>query len=400
MPNKVAGFGPDTMGYDAENRQIKFNSTTQNYFYDGDGRRVKKIVGSATTVFVYNVAGQLIAEYTSGTPTAGDTSYLTTDHLGSTRVVTDSGGNVKARYDYLPFGEEIGPTVGSRTSAMGYGGAEATKQKFTQKERDSESGLDYFLARYYSSAQGRFTSPDKPLIGQDEEDPQTWNLYLYTSNNPPNRVDPDGERWFYKQDVNRQTTDVQWVNPNEDGTYSSPGEGYNEFIPTQDNPSLRAISADGRIAYHFGETADGGPAVGSLQTGMLKDASMDIVGFFIPARLGLKGFLAGASSLWAKHVAKKAATEAFEEALRGGRHAGFLKNYLTRSKQEIEKGIKSIKKQIATHEDKIANPQKHIQEWQKLDPRYRDALVNRKWPSDFQRQKEQLGILKGLRKQK
>ena len=121
---------------------------------------MKKIVGNDTTVFVYNVAGQLIAEYTSGTPAAGDTSYLTTDHLGSTRLVTDSGGNVKARYDYLPFGEEIPSSVGSRSSVDGYGGADSTRQKFTQKERDNESGLDYFGARYYSSAQGRFTSAD------------------------------------------------------------------------------------------------------------------------------------------------------------------------------------------------------------------------------------------------
>jgi uncharacterized protein RhaS with RHS repeats len=82
------------------------------YSYDCDGRRVKKIEATAgTTVFVYDVATRLIAEYHSDPvpPPAGGggTSYLTTDHQGSTRVVTDSSGNVKARYDYLPFGEEI-----------------------------------------------------------------------------------------------------------------------------------------------------------------------------------------------------------------------------------------------------------------------------------------------------
>lgn len=67
---------------------------------------------------------------------------------------------VKARYDYLPYGEELPPSVGGRSSIGGYGGADSTLQKFTQKERDAESGLDYFGARYYSSPQGRFTSVD------------------------------------------------------------------------------------------------------------------------------------------------------------------------------------------------------------------------------------------------
>ncbi len=98
--------------------------TTANYFYDGDGRRVKKVVGTVTTVFVYNVAGQLIAEYTTDPvpPAAGGggTSYLTADHLGSTRVVTKNDGTVKARYDYLPFGEEIGAGIGNRSTFNGY----------------------------------------------------------------------------------------------------------------------------------------------------------------------------------------------------------------------------------------------------------------------------------------
>jgi RHS repeat-associated protein len=64
--------------------------------------------------------------------------------------------------------------------------------RITGKERDAESGLDYFIARYYSGAQGRFTSPDEPFAGWDQHDPQSFNLYNYTSNNPLNRIDPDG----------------------------------------------------------------------------------------------------------------------------------------------------------------------------------------------------------------
>jgi RHS repeat-associated protein len=144
--------------YDAESRLTNINSGTAIYGYDGAGQRVaKSVTGVGTTVFVYDVFGRLIAEY-GGQATNGGTSYLTTDHLRSTRVVTDSQKNVRARHDFLPFGEELG-TIGGR-NAQGYGGSDDTKQRFNSKERDAESQLDYFNARYYSSAQGRFTSAD------------------------------------------------------------------------------------------------------------------------------------------------------------------------------------------------------------------------------------------------
>ena len=64
--------------------------------------------------------------------------------------------------------------------------------QFTGKERDGETGLDYFGARYMNSAQGRFTSPDAPFADQDPADPQSWNLYSYGRNNPLLYVDPTG----------------------------------------------------------------------------------------------------------------------------------------------------------------------------------------------------------------
>jgi RHS repeat-associated protein len=63
-----------------------------------------------------------------------------------------------SRHDFLPFGEEL--TTNNRTSALGYGVTDNVMHKYTAKERDPESGLDYFGARYFSGAQGRFTSPD------------------------------------------------------------------------------------------------------------------------------------------------------------------------------------------------------------------------------------------------
>jgi RHS repeat-associated protein len=104
-----------------------------------------------------------------------------------------TSGTVTARYDYLPFGEEIPSSLGGRSAIVGYNPTATINEKFTQKERDSESGLDYFGARYYSSAQGRFTSVD-PADGEKSV-PQSWNRYAYVLNNPLKYTDPDGEKW-------------------------------------------------------------------------------------------------------------------------------------------------------------------------------------------------------------
>ncbi|MCY1074176.1 hypothetical protein OV287_06730 [Archangium sp. miwbw1] len=89
---------------------------------------------------------------------------------------------------------------------------------------------------------------------------------------------------------------------------------------------------------------------------------------------------------------------ALEIAESGGKHAGFLRNYEGKSPDELRKGIASLQKQIELHKDKIANPDKHIPNWSSLEPRQRDALTQKKWPSDINRQTEQLEILEGLLK--
>jgi RHS repeat-associated protein len=183
--------------YDAENKQKSFGTNIEAnngglYYYDGDGQRVKKFVAATneTTIFVYNAAGQLVAEYSTTAVQNPTISYLTTDTLGSPRINTDAKGQVTARHDYMPFGEEI-IGLGNRTSTNGYQ-ADDIRQKFTQKERDTETGLDYSINRYYSSTQGRFTSVDPKNAGADENDPQTWHGYAYALNNPLLYGDPDG----------------------------------------------------------------------------------------------------------------------------------------------------------------------------------------------------------------
>ena len=141
------------------------------YSYDGEGRRVRKVVGGAsgvTTTYVYNVGDQLVAEFGGTAPAQPGTRYLTPDPLGSTRLVTAEDQSVLSRHDYLPFGEEIGSGLGGRSSVSGYTASrtDGPAQKFTGKERDNESGLDYFGARYFSGAGGRFTSADAPFADQ------------------------------------------------------------------------------------------------------------------------------------------------------------------------------------------------------------------------------------------
>ena len=148
---------------------------------------------------------------------------------------------------------------------------------------------------------------------------------------------------------------------------------------------MRVLNEDGTRAYFFGETSEGGPRGFSLWSGKSEDVSMDIVGLFIPARLGFKGFLAGTSWAWAKHLERQAAKAAFETALAGGKHAGWLEVCKKLGKRQIAKGIRSFKKEIAEHEAKIANPAKYVKDWSKLDPRQQSHLINRKWPGDIAR---------------
>jgi RHS repeat-associated protein len=119
--------------------------------------------------------------------------FLHTDALGSVRMVTDQAGEVVSRRDYYPFGETINASVNGRATIEGYSDSEVSRQRFTGKERDTESGLDYFGARYYSGAQGRFTTVDPANAGARPEAPQSWNGYSYALNNPGKFVDPDGK---------------------------------------------------------------------------------------------------------------------------------------------------------------------------------------------------------------
>ena len=203
-------FSPWTLGYDAENRNVSLSSGVNGagtFAYDGVGRRVKKSWtpsggGPTTTYYLYNALGQLAAEYSTQSATP-NTSYIHTDMLRSTRMVTDASGATLECYDYLPFGRLLSNGVNNRNTGC-YPPNPDTQivsklpQKFTGKERDDEARLDYFGARYYSASQGRFTSADSVFADQHPENPQSWNLYQYGFNNPLNNVDLDGHSVWTK----------------------------------------------------------------------------------------------------------------------------------------------------------------------------------------------------------
>ena len=199
------------------------------YVYDGAGIRVAK--GGLTSFscnfasngyatkksWVLGPGGEQVTEYSvsagvsswahtnvfagsklDATYNGADTYFALSDWLGTKRVEVDAAGACATGYRSLPFGDGLAlaaVTVGG--VAVAQCATDATEQHFTGKERDAESGNDYFGARYFASAMGRWLSPDwsakeEPVPYAKLDDPQTLNLYGYVGNNPVGRVDGDG----------------------------------------------------------------------------------------------------------------------------------------------------------------------------------------------------------------
>ncbi|HEU0228235.1 MAG TPA: RHS repeat-associated core domain-containing protein, partial [Arachidicoccus soli] len=108
--------------------------------------------------------------------------YYLKDHLGSIRVVVNETGNIVNSDDYDPWGM----ILNGRSTIVAYNNA---KYKFIGKERDKETGYDYFGARYYDSRIGRWMQVE-PLYKKHLE----WNPYNYVLDNPLSLIDPDGKQ--------------------------------------------------------------------------------------------------------------------------------------------------------------------------------------------------------------
>jgi RHS repeat-associated protein len=165
-------------------------ATTANYTYNGNGQRVKKVVGGTTTVFHYSLSGQLIAEsdssgnvtaeyvYLNGQPLAkiegANTYYYHNDYLGSPQKITKSDGSVVWSADYKPFGEASITASDNFTNNL----------RFPGQYYDVETGLNYNYYRDYNPVLGRYIEADPIGLGDGDN-----LIYTYTANNPINAFD-------------------------------------------------------------------------------------------------------------------------------------------------------------------------------------------------------------------
>jgi RHS repeat-associated protein len=197
------------MVYNASNKMTQFTATGVSvaYRYDAKERRVRQDSGGQTTIWVYDAFGQLAAEYSTNLTMVQGVYYRTTDHLGSTRIVTNQSAAVVQRRDFFPFGEAIpaDSSHGNRHLVLDGGQAayNATldlRQQFTGQQRDGDTGLDYFLARNYFAPLGRFLSIDPGSAGARPPAPQSWNGYAYVENRPLIATDPMGLALFIPDD--------------------------------------------------------------------------------------------------------------------------------------------------------------------------------------------------------
>ncbi|MCU0241667.1 MAG: RHS repeat-associated core domain-containing protein [Vicinamibacteria bacterium] len=190
---------------------------------------------------------------------AGGVEYYHLDAVGNVRAVTDQAGNVVESHDYQPFGEECltGPCAANPQVGAGQ------SRKFTGKERDSETGLDYFGARYYESKSGRFTTTD-PITNAKASlvNPQRWNRYAYALNNPLRYIDPDGRLTFEADPYSKKAIsadDIRYAKDAQTALRNSLTPQVKAYFQFQFGEKIESLLAD-----------DSGPVV-NLSRGTLTD---------------------------------------------------------------------------------------------------------------------------------
>ena len=222
---------------------------------------------------------------------SGNVSYYLSDMLGSSRVVADSNGNLLDDCDFLSYGSEVCAASSSGNHYL-----------FTGKERDSETGLDYFGARYYGSTMGRMLSPDAFYKDSHVGDPQSWNEYAYARNNPLRYVDPTGENATVTTNcttTNNQTT----CNVNISASiaiYAAPGSNLTQ---AQLDQAASTIQSSIQNAWTGSFTQDGVTydvttqvtvSVAASQDAAMSSGAQNVIGMTNGPIQFSNGFLAGA----------------------------------------------------------------------------------------------------------
>ncbi len=200
----ITSDGSHTYTYDAENRIASVDSGATTFVYNADGLRVKKLSSQWNAEYVHDLAGRAFLDMAPGAGWAmseiyaggrhlgtyrNSTTYFNlNDWLGTERVRTNMAGQVCESMISLAYGD-------AQTTSGSCG--DPSPLHFTGQMRDTETGLDEFPARYYSSTQGRWYSPDWSLVPvaipyADLLDPRTLNLYDYVGDDPTNHPDADG----------------------------------------------------------------------------------------------------------------------------------------------------------------------------------------------------------------
>jgi RHS repeat-associated protein len=300
--------------FNGDNKQVHVKDASGNpigtYFYDGAGKRVKKTTSLETTIFVYDASGKLVSEYSTQLSQNPTISYLTTDQLGTPRVITNKQGEVISRRDMMPFGEDLLVGIGARSTLLKYGVTDdEIRQKFTGYQKDKETNLNFAEARYYSNQFGIFTAVDPLLASGKSTNPQTFNRYVYVGDNPLRRIDPNGLIWmtdgtkyhWFKstldpnsfgwmvvKEFQYQTFGDKWVYLNPDGPSNKKGD--NDFVrrgwELSDN---EPVSMSGRIIDE-----------------PLREVGLDLVLEFEGLK-GLPGLIKNLGSLFVKEEAEQIA---------------------------------------------------------------------------------------------
>jgi RHS repeat-associated protein len=199
--------------------------------------------------------GQMLAAEVAG---PARTLHFHLDHLGTPRLITNAAGGFVSEHAYFAFGEEATSPVSS-----------ADRKQFTGHERDT-SGLDYMHARYYGVAWGRFLSVD-PVLDQQAnlQSPQRWNRYIYVSNNPISKTDPDGRDEF--NTMHRQLAIQDDWEGHDKGQVEAILIYASLFLPgPEDVPmallgATKAYRAGGRLIGRLLGAADDLPSAGSIR---------------------------------------------------------------------------------------------------------------------------------------
>jgi RHS repeat-associated protein/uncharacterized repeat protein (TIGR01451 family) len=214
MITRVEGGLTYTQNFDAENRlaSVTVSGQTTQFVYDGDGNLVKKIEPDGTcTIYVGGVyevekatCGGSVTHtrvyYPAGGAMRVDGTlyYVLKDHLGSASVVTDASGNIVGEQRYYPFGE-------TRWTS----GTMLTDKLFTGQREMAGLGIYHYGARFYEPYLNHMTQPDS--IVPDPANPQAWNRYAYSFNNPLRYTDPSGHKPIIDNDENgNPIVDPDW----------------------------------------------------------------------------------------------------------------------------------------------------------------------------------------------